>query len=240
MGQRRMRAKSPAQENRLLTLLPPAVLTRLTPHLEQVNLHRQEVLFRANEPLRVCYFPLTAVVSLVSTLESGDSLEVGLVGRDGLAGTSVFPGVWGMPCDGIVQIPGLAKRMSAEVLRAEVLANETLYSTLGRYAQVLLARSMQMSVCNMFHPVEQRCIRWLLTVEDLIANGDIPLTHDLLATMLGVHRPTVTLVLRSLHKAGLVSESRGRIVVQDRRRLERSCCECYRAMRIEQRRLLGF
>ena len=99
---------------------------------------------------------------------------------------------------------------------------------------------MQMSVCNMFHPVEQRCIRWLLTVNDLIANGDLPLTHDLMATMLGVHRPTVTLVLRSLDKAGLVSESRGRIVIRDRRRLERSCCECYRSMRNEQHRLLGY
>ena len=101
-------------------------------------------------------------------------------------------------------------------------------------------RSMQTSVCNMFHPVEQRCIRWLLTVNDLIANGDIPLTHDLMATALGVHRPTVTLVLRSLHKAGLVNESRGHIVIRDRRRLEQSCCECYRSMRSEQHRLLGY
>jgi CRP-like cAMP-binding protein len=198
------------------------------------------VLFRANEPLRVCHFPSTAVVSLVSTLESGDSLEVGLVGRDGLAGTSVFPGIFTMSCDGIVQIPGMAQRISADVLRAEVRANEALYSTLGRFAQVLLVRSMQMSVCNMFHSVEQRCIRWLLTVSDMIANSDIPLTHDLMATLLGVHRPTVTLVLRSLHKAGLVSESRGHIVIRDRRRLEQCSCECYRSMRNEQHRLLGY
>jgi CRP-like cAMP-binding protein len=229
-----------APENRLLGLLPPAVLARLTPHLESVHLRRKDVLFRANETLRVCYFPSTAVVSLVSTLESGDSLEVGIVGRDGLAGTSVFPGIFTMSCDGIVQFPGVAHRISTDVLRAEVLANEVLYSTLGRFAQVLLVRSMQVSVCNMFHPVEQRCIRWLLTVSDLIANGDLPLTHDLMATMLGVHRPTVTLVLRSLDKAGLVSESRGRIVIRDRRRLERSCCECYRSMRNEQHRLLGY
>jgi len=145
-----------------------------------------------------------------------------------------------MSCDGVVQIPGVARRMSAEVLRREVLADETLYSTLGRFAQVLLVRSMQMSVCNMFHSVEQRCVRWLLTVSDLINNDDIPLTHDLMATMLGVHRPTVTLVLRSLHKAGLVNETRGRILIQDRRGLEDACCECYRVMRDEQQRLLGY
>ena len=228
------------QQNHLLALLTPTVLKRLRPHLQSVNLHRQEVLFRAHEALRVSYFPATAVVSLVSTLESGESLEVGLVGGDGLAGTAVFPGITTMSCDGVVQIPGAAQRISADVLRRELLADETLYSTIGRFAQVMLARSMQMSVCNMFHPVEQRCIRWLLTVSDLISNGDIPLTHDLMATMLGVHRPTVTLVLRSLHTAGLINESRGLIEIRDRGRLESACCECYGVMREEQRRVLGY
>jgi CRP-like cAMP-binding protein len=188
----------------------------------------------------VAYFPNTAVVSLVSTLESGQSLEVGVVGRDGLAGTAVFPGITTMSCDGIVQIPGAAQRISAEALRQALLADETLYSTLGRFAQVLLVRSMQMSVCNMFHSVEQRGVRWLLTVSDLIDNGDIPLTHDLMATMLGVHRPTVTLVLRALHNAGLINEARGLIEIRDRRGLEKACCECYGLMREEQRRLLGY
>jgi Mn-dependent DtxR family transcriptional regulator len=92
----------------------------------------------------------------------------------------------------------------------------------------------------MFHPVEQRCIRWLLTIRDLIAQDDIPLTHDLLASTLGVHRPTVTVVIRSLHHAGLVDEERGRIVIRDPDRLAAACCECYRAMRDEQHRLLGY
>jgi CRP-like cAMP-binding protein len=176
----------------------------------------------------------------VSTLESGESLEVGRVGRDGLAGTAVFPGITTMPCDGVVQIPGVALRIRADALRARVLADEALYWMLGRYAQLLLARSMQLSVCNMFHSVEQRCIRWLLTITDVVRNGHIPLTHELMATMLGVHRPTVTLVLRSLHKAGLVNEARGRVVVSDRHGLERACCECYGAMRDEQQRLMGY
>ena len=239
-SKRREQAGELPLRNRLLTLLSPRALARLTPHLQSVNLHANEVLFRAHEPLRVAYFPNSAVISLVSTLESGQSLEVGLVGRDGLAGTAIFPGVTTMTCDGIVQIPGVAQRISADVLRQEVLADEALYSTLGRFAQVLLMRSMQMSVCNMFHSVEQRGIRWLLTVSDLINNGDIPLTHELMATMLGVHRPTVTQVLRSLHKAGLVDESRGLIVIHDREALAKSCCECYGVMRDEQRRLLGY
>jgi CRP-like cAMP-binding protein len=227
-------------DNRLLMLLSPRVLARLTPHLQSVNLQAKEVLFRAHEPVRLAYFPNTAVVSLVSTLESGESLEVGLVGRDGMAGTAVFPGITTMSCDGVVQIPGVAQRISADVLRRELLADEELYSTLGRFAQVLLMRSMQMSVCNVFHSVEQRCTRWLLTVSDLINNGDVPLTHELMATMLGVHRPTVTLVLRSLHDAGVINEKRGLILIRDRAGLEKACCECYRVMGNEQRRLLGY
>jgi CRP-like cAMP-binding protein len=239
-------AVSAARDNWLLGQLPGTALMRLKPHLELVQLHRKQVLFRAHEPLRAAYFPATAVVSLVTTLESGESLEVGLIGRDGLAGTAVFPGIPTMSCDGIVRISGWAHRIGADALRRELLLDQTLSWTVIRYMHVLLVRSMQMSVCNAVHPVEQRCIRWMLTVNDLIPHNDripdddIPLTHELLATMLGVRRPTVTLVLRSLHKTDLVREMRGRIRVQDRLGLESLCCECYRTMRDEQRRLLGY
>jgi CRP-like cAMP-binding protein len=220
--------------------LPPAVRARLELHLEPVHLDRKDLLFRSHEPIGTVYFPDTAVVSLISTLESGESLEVAIVGRDGFAPAVNVPGVTAVPYDAAVQVPGLACCIDAEVLRHEVLADATLYSTLGRFAQVLLARTMQMSLCNAFHSVEQRCIRRLLTMADLVDTGEIPVTHDLMATMLGVHRPTVTLVLRALHKAGLVNEARGRIAIRDRGRLEKACCECYRAMRGEHRRLLGY
>jgi CRP-like cAMP-binding protein len=226
-------------DNRLVAMLHPVVVSRLKPALHRVQLERNQVLFRPQETLATAYFPVTAVVSFVAQLETGEQLEVGMVGRDGLAGTAVFPGISAMSCEGIVQIPGLAHSIDADMLRREVLANESLYSVIGRYAQVLLARSMQMSICNMFHSVEQRCIRWLLSVNDLIGQDDIPLTHELMATMLGVHRPTVTVVLRTLHHAALVEETRGRIVLLDRARLESACCECYGVMQDEQRRLLG-
>ena len=229
-----------ACRNQLLGLLPPIVLDRLKPHLTLVRLVRGDVLFRAREPLQVVHFPETAVVSFVSRLESGETLDVGLVGRDGLAATAVFPGITTMSCDGIVHIPGLSHRISADVLRQHVTADDSLRSTLGRFVHLLLGRSMQLSICNRFHSVEQRCIRRLLVVNDLITDAAIPLTHELLATMLGVHRPTVTLVIRALNHAGLVVEERGRIVIRDRRRLEAACCECYRLMRNEQLRLLGY
>jgi CRP-like cAMP-binding protein len=229
-----------ADENQVLQRLPVHELDRLAPHLESVHLAAKEVLFRAHEPLRFVYFPTTAVVSFVSQLESGETLEVGLVGRDGIVGIAALPSLGTMPCEGVVQIGGHAWRLSVDILQREAALNHELQSLIARFAQVLLGRGMRMSTCNMFHEVEQRCIRWLLAVHDLTAASEIPLTHEVLATMLGVHRPTVTVVLRSLHKSGLVHEERGRIMLRNRAGLETAVCECYLAIREEQRRLLGY
>jgi CRP-like cAMP-binding protein len=227
-------------ENELLASLPRAVHARLANHLHPVRLGRKELLFRSHEPLRFVYFPTTAVVSLVLNLASGSALEVGLVGRDGFAGALPVPGVDGMPCDGVVQIPGAALRIDEDVLRDELQAEASLYDTMERYLQVLLSRTMHLAACNMFHPVEQRCIRWLLTVSDLTGSDRIALTHELLATMLGVRRPTVTLAVGALSRAGFLDEHRRAIVIRDRAGLEAGCCECYRAMRDEHRRVRGF
>jgi CRP-like cAMP-binding protein len=232
---------SPIRSNQFLAALPQPVQSLLTPHLATVHLERTDILFRAREPLRAVYFPTTAVVSLVARLESGETLDVGLVGRDGLAGTAVLPGIaTTMFCDGVVSIPGAALKITADVLRRELLANPVLSSAVGRFVQVLLVRTMQLSLCNAFHLVEQRCIRRLLAISDLIGREDIPLTHEWLAAMLGIRRPTVTGVLQSLLRAGLLDEQRGRIRIRDRVALEGASCECYRVMCDEQRRLLGY
>ena len=238
-GVREVAPRDAARDNGLLGLLPGDILARILPHLEPVRLEKRDVLFRAHEPLTAVYFPTTAVVSFVARLESGETLVVGTVGRDGVAGTAISPWASTMPCDGIVQIQGLALRIAADALKRESLAHEPLYSLIGRYGQVVLARSMQLSVCNTFHSVEQRCIRWLLRVDDLITHDYIPVTHEAVAAAIGVHRPTVTLVLRALQREGLLEEERGRIALRDRTRLEAACCECYRSMVAEQRRLLG-
>ena len=214
--------------NRLLTSLAPEAFGRISPYLDLVDLHRRDILFRAHDLLRFVYFPLTTVISLVGSVDSGATLEVGLVGHDGIAGTAVLPGgTTTMPCDGIVQIAGKAYRMDAEVLRREVALDRTLHTALTWYIDVLLGRSMQMLLCNNLHSVEQRCIRWLLTISDLVDADEVPLTHDLLATMLGVRRPTVSVVLRTLQRSGLIEEKRGRLGIRDRAGLEAAGCECY-------------
>ena len=226
--------------NWLLASLPLTVLEHLTPRLERVRLDRKQILFHAHERIAYVYFPTTAVVSLVAALDSGETLEVGVIGREGVAGAMTLPDVGSMPCDGIAQIPGVAYRLDAGLFRQEERNFEPLSLVVGRYANLLLVRSMQMQLCNTFHPVEQRLTRWLLIVSDLLASADIPLTHELVATMLGVRRPTVTLVVGSLQRAGLIEERRGRITIRDRERLEAACCDCYRLMCEQQVKVLGY
>ena len=226
--------------NWLLASLPATVLAHIRPHLEHVTLERKQVLFRAHERFGSLYFPTTAVVSLVGTLDSGETLEVGLTGRDGIVGAVALPNVDSMPCDGIVQIRGVAHRLDAAKFKQAIRGYEPLAAVAGRYAHLLLVRSMQMQLCNAFHPVEQRLTRWLLTVSDLRESAEIPLTHELVATMLGVRRPTVTLVVGSLQRAGLIQETRGRITILDREHLEPACCDCYRLMCEQQEQMLGY
>jgi CRP-like cAMP-binding protein len=235
------REGSPAPlENQLLMLLPREARVRLASHLEIVHFERHQVLCHAHEALTHVYFPTSAVVSLVSRVESGHTLEVALIGREGVVGVGVCPGVDTMACDAIAQIAGDAYRLDAHVLHREFMADSSIYPAFARYAELLFVRCVQMAACNMFHAVEQRLVRWLLMVHDLTGHDEIPVTHELVAAMLGVHRPTVTLVLGTLHRTGVIHEERGRILVSDRARLERSCCECYGVLRAEQRRLLGY
>jgi len=226
--------------NWLLASLPPTVLAHMTPHLERVRLDRKQVLFHAHERLGAVWFPTTAIVSLVAALPSGETLEVGLTGRDGLAGAVGLPDVGSMPCDGIVQIPGIAYRLDAGLFRQALRNFEPLSNAVGCYRHLLLMRSMQMQACDTFHTVEQRLTRWLLTVSDLLADDEIPLTHEFLATMLGVRRPTVTLVVGSLQRAGLIEERRGRITIRDREGLEAAGCDCYGLMCEQQTNILGY
>ena len=232
--------KAQGRGNRLLAELPPAVLEELAPHLKAVSLKAKQVIFRAHTSLDVVYFPITCVISLLTHLKTGETPEVGLVGRDGMGSISVFPGVNTMPCDGVVLIPGTAYRTDSTVVRERVHKGGSLHDVLGRYAHLTLARSMQIAACNGVHPIKERCVRWLLMTHDLVENDQFPLTQDVLAMMPGVRRLGVTIVARSLQRAGLVDYGRGRVKILDRHGIEAASCECYWLMREEQRRLFDY
>ena len=219
--------------NRFLSQLPAETFMRLAPCLEEVDLRRRDLLFRAQEPLGAVYFPVTAVVSLVGALDSGAAMEVGLVGRDGVAGVALLPGMTTMPCDAVVEIGGAAYRMGAETMRRQAETDNALSAALGRLLIANLARGMQMLLCNRFHSVEQRCVRRLVHMSELIDSAVVPLTHESFAAALGVRRPSVTVVLGTLARAGLIDEMRGRVTIRDRAALEAACCQCCRAMALD-------
>jgi CRP-like cAMP-binding protein len=216
-------------ENKLLAALPADDYARIASHMTLVPLHARQVLHKRDEVLTQVVFPSRALCSLVVTMENGATAEVALVGPEGLVGVEAAFGQRIASCDAIVQVAGdgHALSMSIDAFRAELAKSPAFASAMSRYAQAFVAFLMQSVACNGLHHVEARCCRWLLHAQDRLETNDLPLTHDQVSTMLGVRRPTVTLVMNSLVQAGIITPSRGMIRIVDREKLERRSCECY-------------
>ena len=217
-------SKSP---NRLLASLPADAFSAISPHLNIVELKFGDVLAEAGSPIQQVYFPYSGVISLVVELDVGTMIETAMVGRDGaFNAASALDGKVSLN-KGIVQSAGSAGTI--EVNRLRRLANELepFRSLLIRHEQVLFAQSQQSAACNASHSVEARMCRWLLYMRDLAGNDDLMLTQEFLAQMLGVRRPSVSLVANTLQKAGLIKYSRGRMRLLDIKGLQKGACECY-------------
>ena len=227
------------QRNRLLAALPATAIQSLGPHLEPVEVSSREHLYEAGRPIEHVYFPETMVVSFTTTLRDGCTVEVGTAGREGVVGLPVFLGDDRSFVQAIAQIPGSAMRIDVVAFARAARAPGPLHQLLLRYTQAFLTQVGQTAVCNAAHLVEQRCARWLLMTHDRVDGDDFPLTHEFLAFMLGVRRAGVTLAMRALQDARLVSYTRGRVTIVDRAGLERASCECYCRVRGYFERLLG-
>jgi CRP-like cAMP-binding protein len=179
------------------------------------------------------------MVSVVSIMENGQSIEVSTIGNEGMAGLPVVLGVDTIPFRHIVQVAGRARRLSAATLDAELKQGRVLRDLLFRYHAAFVTQVMQGMACNGLHPIGQRCCRWLLTTQDRLGSPELAITHDFLAQMLGVRRATVSDVLRPLQERGLIRASRGRIAIVDAQRLSDASRECYHLIRSEYQRLLG-
>jgi CRP-like cAMP-binding protein len=226
-------------ENRLLALLTRAERDRLHSRLEKVSLGLREVLYEAEKPISHVFFPLNGVMSLVITLSDGASVEVATVGNEGMVGTPILLGADVSPTKAFAQVPGEALRMRVEYFKEEMANGSPLNDRVRRYTQAMVNQISQSVACNHLHSVEQRMCRWLLITHDRVAADEFPLTHEFLAQMLGVRRPSVSVVAGILQKAGLISYHRGRITVLDRKGLEATSCECYEVVSKEYDRLLG-
>jgi CRP-like cAMP-binding protein len=224
--------------NRLLAALDPDDFAPLAPLLELVELPRGKVLYEAGDTIHHAYFPHDSMVSLVTVMQDGETVETATFGCEGVLGfssTLVTQQSFGRY---VVQIPGTGSRIPVVRLREAFGVNPALRVLLLRYTEALLAQTFQTVACNAVHTVEARWCRWILSTRDRMNTDNLPLTHEFLAEMLGVQRSTVSLVTRTFQTAGLIKQGRGVITITDRAGLEEVACECYGTIRRSFERLL--
>jgi CRP-like cAMP-binding protein len=225
--------------NRLLDLLPAEQIDRLRPALRAEALHLNQILQARGKPVEMVYFPTSGMISIVATMRDGASIEVGIAGREGMLGIQAVLGDDVSLNEAMVQIPGSALRLPADLLHREAQTNPPLRNILLHYVQAYLNSATQSAACNRAHLLEQRLARWLLTARDRAGTDRLPLTHEFIAMMLGVRRAGVTVAAQSLAGGGLIHYAHGRITIADREGLEVAACECYEITKREYARLLG-
>ncbi len=218
--------------NRILAALPDGEYQRLLPDLKAVHLAFGQVIQEAGDVIRYVYFPNDSIVSLLSVVSDGSSLEVGLVGNEGVAGISPFLGVEISHTRAIVQGAGSAMRMKSTTLRLEAGVISTLHGLLHRYVHSRFVQSSQLAACNRFHSVNARLARWLLMTRDRNGSNEFRVTQEFMSNMLGVRREGVNKAASALQKEKLISYTRGRIKLLNPKELEAIACKCYELIKI--------
>ncbi len=225
--------------NQILAALPKSEYQRLAPYLTPVDLASGILLYEPQEEIDTVYFPISALISIVSTLENGTTTEIGLIGRNGILGLPVILGSGRSSNNIVVQVAGMAIKLSAGILKKEFERGGMLQKLLLSYTEARLIQVSQQAVCNHHHSIEERLVRWLLTVADLIESNEFSLTQEFIANMLGVRRSGVTVAAGILQSAGMIRYSRGRIKILDREALENTSCECYFFLKQQLQKLLS-
>lgn len=228
------------RRNLLLAALPADELASLASELEPVAFAQNQRLYESNQPLSGVFFVVRGMVSMLRTTGDGGTVEVGPVGRDGMVGLPVFLDASTDPLHAVAQVlPCEALRIRADDFRAACDQLRGLREVMGRYTSWTYTGMAQWVACARLHEAHERMARWLLMCHDRLEGHTVALTHEFLAQMLGVRRPTVTLAAGMLQKADLIRYSRGVVTILDRAGLEDVACECHRVSREEYRRLFG-
>ncbi len=228
------------RSNRLLSALPEGDYERLKGQLQPRAVQQKQPLGEAGYRIDEVHFPVDAVVSILTRMDEGPSVEIATIGNEGVVGLTV---AWGgtvmNPREvATVQVPGHVVSMEAAAFREELDRQGALASLVERYTLAFFSQVSQQVACNGLHSVEQRCARWLLLTHDRVGTDEFPMTHEFLSQMLGVRRASVTVTAGILQKAGFVAFTRGRVAVVDREGLEGAACECYSVTREVYDRLL--
>jgi CRP-like cAMP-binding protein len=226
-------------ENRLLAALSPKEFRELLPDMETVSLVLTQVLYKPGDVIRYVYFPLDSLVSLLSAVDNRSTLEVGLVGNEGMTGIGIFLGVKNSRFQAVVQGAGDALRMKTSDLRRHSENNYRLKSLLQLYTHALLTHVSQSAACNRFHLVEARLARWLLATRDRLDKDKFQQTQEFLSNMLGVRREMVNKAAGTLQKRGLITYVRGVLTILDNAGLKAASCGCYEEIKAEYDNFLG-
>lgn len=223
----------PPIKNRLLAKLPSEELELLHPDLEQISLSRAQPLILPHEPIPYIYFPVSALASLVTVMEDGSTVESGCVGREGMVGIPVLLDAGTTPMQTLVQIPGTALRVRAQIIKDAFDRRGALHKLLHRYIHTLFFVASQSAACNCRHSLSTRLCRWLMMSSDSVGTDKLALTQEFLASMLGVRRSGVTEAALQLQRDGLIDYQRGYIQIVDREKLQEAACECYQIVKDE-------
>jgi CRP-like cAMP-binding protein len=216
----------------LLAVVSENERRRIEPYCERVELRARTTLCACDEPLPYAYFPTSGVCSSLVHAQSGEAVEVGLVGREGMIGLSLVLGEATNPFETMVQVSGEALRIEHQVFVSEVLrTGHAFCDALLKYTNLYLATVAQTAVCNRVHRIEQRLARWLLEMHDRADTSELPMTHELLGLMLGAYRPSITNALKSLQDRGVLRVGRGKVTILDADGLQTDACECHQAIR---------
>jgi CRP-like cAMP-binding protein len=225
-------------QNLLLAALPTVEFERLSARLELVPMRLGDALYESGRQLEHAYFPTTAIVSLIYMTRSGGSSEIAGVGPEGVIGIPLFMGGNTTPNSAVVRAAGHAYRLERRLLAAEFQRGGALQGLLLRYTEALITQTCQTAACNRHHSVEQQLSRWLLWTVDRLPSQELTMTQDLVASLLGVRRESITEVAGRLQQGGFIKYRRGHIDVLDQIGLQSRACECYAAVKKEMNRLL--
>ena len=225
--------------NFLLNSLPGADIAKLRPYLRAIDLPQGMVLFEVGDAIGQVYFPHSDVVSIVVPLESGETIESAMIGRESLIGGSAGLNGQVSVCKAIVQIAGAGTVLDTDKFRNLADASAVCRTALFKHEQLILVQAQQSAACNATHTVETRLARWLLRARDLQGSDDLQLTQEFIAEMMGVRRTSVSVVANTLAQAGFLRYSRGQIRILNLEGLRETACECYLTVRSHADRLLG-
>jgi CRP-like cAMP-binding protein len=225
--------------NCLLSGLAPTDYGLLQPYLEAVPFTKDMVLEESDEPFKHAFFPNTGITSIMAITRTGDRIEAGLFGREGMSGTPILLGADRSPLKTIIQIPGEGYRIDVGALRGAIEQSRALHMYLLRFCQAMVAQTAFTTLANVSHPVEVRLARWLLMAHDRTDGNDVGLTHEYMSVMLAVRRPSVTAALHILEGNHFIETARGMVMIRDRAGLEEFSDGSYGRPEAEYTRLIG-